>query len=59
MVHETKSNSIKTCCYFEVEIQNVYDVVDEDEYNKIVAQRQQSDFVVDDGEQFGRDWKDE
>lgn len=38
----------------------MYDVVDEDEYNKIVAQRQQSDFVVDDGEQFGKgDWKDE
>ena len=34
------------------EEQNIYEEVDEDEYSRIVRNRQDDDWIVDDGKQF-------
>lgn len=38
------------------EEKNVYDIVNEDEYSEIVRQRQDDDWIVDDGEMKKKSW---
>lgn len=38
--------------YFQLEVADVYETVDDDEYEQIVAKRQHENFVVDDGTNF-------
>lgn len=39
------------------EEKNVYDIVNEDEYSEIVRQRQDDDWIVDDGEVYLNSYK--
>lgn len=50
--NQTRLTQFDSCfrLLFQVEEKNVYDIVNEDEYSEIVRQRQDDDWIVDDGE---------